>query len=754
MKKSLLSFSFIFLSAFAFAHGVISGRVANDAGQSIPNALLQLEPARRITYSDDRGYFRFGDLVAGNYTMTITALGFAKTEKQILINDNESKLISVLLIDKAVSISEVVVTPTKEMGLTGISALDMKLRPVNNSQDLMRLVPGLFIAQHAGGGKAEQIFLRGFDVDHGTDVAVSVDGMPVNMVSHAHGQGYADLHFVIPELVGNMNFSKGPYDAKTGDLNTAGAVRFFTRNYLPRSFVKLEGGMFGTNRAVAAVNLLDNGDSSLRRQNAYIAAEYVYTNGFFDSPQNFKRINVLGKYNLAINRNTDLSLSLSHFTSSWNASGQIPDRAVADGTIGRFGAIDNTEGGNTSRQNVNLILTKTLDNGAVFRNQLFYSKYDFKLYSNFTFFLEDSINGDMIDQYESRDIFGYNGSYSITHNLGGKDFTTVIGAGLRDDQIGPIGLAKSKKRQFLSDIKKGQIYETSLSGYIEETIKLNARLTASIGGRVDVFRFIYNDQLPDTLGQIQSPGNSVVKAIANPKLNIYYNITPKVQIYTSLGTGFHSFDARSATAQPSKNSLPRASGADLGFNFKISEKLFVNTALWILDLQNELVYVGDAGIVEESGYSRRVGIDFSARYQITPWLFADFDINTTRPKFTGAAEGQQNVPLAPRITSIGGLSIRKGGFTGSFRYRHLGNRPANESNSIVAQGYTISDFVINYQAGNYTFSFSAENIMNVKWKEAQFATESRLQNETASVDEIHYTPGTPRFVKAGITYSF
>ena len=189
-------------------------------------------------------------------------------------------------------------------------------------------------------------------------------------------------------------------------------------------------------------------------------------------------------------------------------------------------------------------------------------------------------------------------------------------------------------------------------------------------------------------------------------------------------------------------------------NFKVSEKLFVNTALWILDLQNEFVYVGDAGIVEPSGKSRRTGVDFSGRYQITDFLYADCDLTFANPRLISEPEGAQNVPLAPRFTSIGGLSFRKNGFSASLRYRYMANRPANEDNSIVAHGYTIADAVINYQTGNYTFSASGENLFNVQWKEAQFATESRLKNETQSVEEIHYTPGTPLFVKAGVTYSF
>ncbi len=681
--------------------------------------------------------------------LTVVMVGYERTRYPLSIVDNENSFLEITLPEKRISLAQVSITPAKEISSSTVSGLDLKLRPANSTQDLLRLVPGLFIAQHAGGGKAEQIFLRGFDVDHGTDVAVTVDGMPVNMVSHAHGQGYADLHFVIPELVDNLSFSKGPYDARTGDLNTAGAVRFQTRNYLPQSFVKLEGGQFGTFRGVAAVNLLGQDDSSTHRQNAYVAAEVMQTDGFFDSPQDFSRLNLLAKYSYALDRNTRFQLSASHFTSQWDASGQIPDRAVAAGSITRFGSLDATEGGNVSRQNLNLIVSRLLPGGGLFRNQIYFVHNQFNLYSNFTFFLNDSVNGDQIRQYEDRQIYGYRGSYSITHTLAGMDFTTTAGVDFRNDQIGQIGLAHTVKRRFLEDYKKGAVFQTNAGAYAEESVRLSPRLTASLGARFDVFRFRYDDALTDTINK------STVKAIVSPKLNLFYNLTPKAQVYFSAGTGFHSNDARVATAAPNGRTLPRATGADLGLNWKLGERLFLNAAAWMLHLQNEFVYVGDEAVVEVSGASRRVGVDMSARYQLTSWLFADADVNLTRPRLIEEPEGAQNIPLAPRVTSIGGLSVKMGrGINGSLRYRYLGDRPANEDNSIVARGYTIMDAVINYTTPRYVLALSAENLFDRKWKEAQFATESRLRSEATSVEEIHFTPGTPLFVKGSVTYSF
>ena len=311
-----------------------------------------------------------------------------------------------------------------------ISKIDIKMRDITNSQEVLRLVPGFFIGQHAGGGKAEQIFLRGFDIDHGTDVNISVDGMPVNMVSHAHGQGYADLHFLIPELIENVHFKKGPYYADKGNMTTAGYVDFRTKNVLPANMIKLEAGQFNTYRAVGMVNLLSK-KMKQKEQSAFIASEYMYTQGYFDNPQDFDRLNIFGKYHGKIGANNKLSFSASTFSSKWKASGQIPERALQSGLIGFFGAIDPNEGGNTRRTNINVQLQTNLKNGNFIKNQLYYTYYDFELYSNFTFFLNNDVDGDQIKQKEKRNLFGYNGSYTHIGYAGNKKITSEAGISVR-----------------------------------------------------------------------------------------------------------------------------------------------------------------------------------------------------------------------------------------------------------------------------------------------------------------------------------
>lgn len=377
----------------------------------VEDAIVQSENLNFSATADENGFVSLNSLPSTVEKLLVSRIGY---ESRIieLIGLNITNYTAIIYLEtKVSSLKEVTVKASANSGIfKTISDLDIHLRPINNSQEVLRLIPGLFIGQHAGGGKSEQIFLRGFDIDHGTDINLTVDGMPVNMVSHAHGQGYGDLHFVIPELIDKVNFNKGPYFADKGNFTTAGFVNFKTKNYLDNNFVKLEGGQFSTFRGITGLNLLKpSGDR--RNQSLYFAAEASFTKGYFESPQNFNRFNGMMKYHGNISKNNTLSATITGFTSKWNASGQIPDRAVNDGIIGFYGAIDDTEGGQTSRYNANIELVNNLSNGGVIRNQIYYTHYEFKLYSNFTFFKEDSINGDQIRQKENRNLTGYNGSY-------------------------------------------------------------------------------------------------------------------------------------------------------------------------------------------------------------------------------------------------------------------------------------------------------------------------------------------------------
>ncbi|RSK46019.1 TonB-dependent receptor [Hymenobacter perfusus] len=731
----------------------LRGTVADSAsGRPLNGVSVQVLGRPGGTAADALGTFRLGGLPAGTYTVQASGLGFAPRTQTLTLAAGATGTVTLRLPATSLTLAEVTVAQPRDpnQSLAAISNIDKLLRPVNSAQDLLPLVPGLVIAQHAGGGKAEQIFIRGFDVDHGTDFNVSIDGLPVNMVSHAHGQGYADFHFVIPETVDQLRVYKGPYTARFGDFATAGAGEFTTKTRLDQSQVKVELGQFDTRRAVALVNLLPLNGHLLGKgpENAYVAAEYNFTNSYFDAKQHFNRFNGLAKYTGQLSDRTSLMLLASRFSSRWDASGQIPERGIREGVISRFGSIDPTEGGSTSRTNASAVLTTELPHEAVLRQQVYYSRYDFNLYSNFTFFLNNPVDGDQIRQTDGRNIWGYTGTYERNFQLGSRSLRTTAGLGTRLDDI-DLALRNSVRRTVTDTIVTGRVYEQNLNGYLDATLNLTDRLTLNAALRADYFRFRFREDRADSLS------GRAGKARVSPKLNLYYDVTPAVQLFVRSGFGFHSNDARAVVTNPAGNVLPRAIGYEAGSTFKPVPTLVVNTALWALHLQDELVYVGDEGVVESAGRTRRYGVDVAARYQLTRSLFADVDLNFNQGRLVGEPSSANRIPLAPTFTSVGGLTLRRpGGFSASLRYRHIDSRPANEDNSVRAKGYFLFDAVATYTKRRFQVGATVENLLNVEWNQAQFDTTTRLRNEAAPVSELHFTPGTPFFAKLNASVLF
>ena len=692
------------------------------------------------THTDEVGVYAMDGVSTGD-TIIFTHVGYEN--QVVMVRNVQSPLLVTLEVD-IVNLEDIVITSGAD-ALELISDIDIRTNPVNSSQDVLRTVPGLFIGQHAGGGKAEQIFLRGFDIDHGTDINLTVDGLPVNMVSHAHGQGYADLHFVIPETIKEVDFGKGPYRPDQGNFTTAGFVSFKTKNKVNESILKFEAGQFDTYRMMGMFSLLNN-----QRHNAYVATEHLSTDGPFDSSQNFHRTNVFGKYTGLISNNNKIGLILSHFTSRWDASGQIPQREVDQGSITRFGAIDDTEGGYTERSNLMVQYDKYINDHTSLKNTIFVSQYDFELYSNFTFFLEDPVNGDQIKQKERRLTYGLNSEYHHAFATNTIKGSWNAGAGLRTDRVRDNELSRTLNRSdVLEHLSLGTVYETNLNAYLSADIRLG-KWGFNPSARVDYFDFQYNNDL-DSLYRTHATSDAFV----SPKLNIFYHPSPELQLYMKGGKGFHSNDTRVAVARDGKQTLPAAYGADVGFVWKPSSKVLINMAYWYLFLEQEFVYVGDAGIVEPSGKTRRQGVEFSSRYQPFPWLFWNLDANYTYARSIDDPEDANYIPLAPDFTFVTGLNvIHPAGYYGSIDVRHIADRPANEDNSIVAVGYTVADINVGYQWKHLGLSIQVQNLFDVEWNETQFATQSRLSFEDQPVEEIHFTPGTPFFLKCVVAYRF
>jgi hypothetical protein len=736
-----------FCSAYA-QYGSLKGYI-RDQENGAPLHGVNIHISDKGTTSDQLGYFLIAGLTPGQYQLELSYVGYTTEILKVNVPENKTVEVAVNIRRSSLNLENVVVSGSSTGLVSSLVALDIQLRPVNTSQDILRMVPGLFIAQHAGGGKAEQIFLRGYDLDHGTDINISVDGMPVNMVSHAHGQGYADLHFLEPELVDKVTFEKGPYNTMYGNFATSAFVAFSTPEFLKEQYAKIEAGEFNTQRLATAVRLYNKQTNKIREQ-WYASGAYSKTDGYFDKPQNFNRLNFFTKYTAAFTDKTLLSISASTFSSNWDASGQIPQRAIDRGLITKFGSIDSSEGGNTSRTNIDTLLQYHFNDHWSLSNRVYYSHYKFNLFSNFTFYLNDPVNGDEIQQKENRDLYGLNGSLSYNGAIGNRNYHGELGYGFRYDNVSDIELNDTIDRVLLNNVQNGQLKEANVFTYFNNTIDLGERLELNAGLRYDWFNFAYHDKLIPNSGY-----TSQQRDVASPKINLTYSASKTLRLFISTGIGFHSNDSRVILDARAGNILPKVYGVDAGALLKPMPGLLVKAAAWWLYSEQEFVYVGDEGIIEPGGETRRYGADLSARYQFNKWLFSDIDLNWTKARAVAAPKGQDYVPLAAVFTSIGGLTAKnERGLSGSLRYRNISNRPANEDNSVIANGYFLLDALVSYRWKALEFTLSAQNLLNSEWKEAQFDTTSRLKDETVAVSEIHFTPGTPRFIKGGVTVHF
>lgn len=741
------------VSLFSMSQVSVRGTII-DSKTNFPveGATVTLIPSRLSTITDENGRFIFRGKYDSSSLVIINTIGYAQNQYTVA---EIYKNTIIRLIQKQVELQDVVVLANAGDQFKPISRTDIAMRGVNNSQEVLRIIPGIVIGQHQGGGKAEQIFLRGFDADHGTDFRMDVDGLPVNMVSHAHGQGFADSHFIIPETIESVDFKKGPFTASKGDFATTGYVDFNTKDALSTNLMKLEGGMFNTYRALGMFNILSD-KMKEKQQSWYCASEYRYSDSYFDNPQHFKRYNLFTKYNGKLSAHTFLTASATTFWSKWDASGQIPGRAVDKGLIGFYGALDPYEGGLTYRTNVNGQFITSFDNGDLLKNQFYYSDSHFDLHTNFTFFLVDSVNGDEIRQKEARNLFGYNGSYHHTGYINTVKLITEAGLNLRIDKTLNSELSHTINRFItIEQIKSGDISQMDVAPYISETLNFNKHFSINTGLRYDQFYHKYNNKLAS---DSTLPGVGIYKATAHtlsPKLNFYYHVNDEMQLYLTTGKGFHSNDTRVVVKESGMKILPAAYAADLGTVFKPAKNVLINAAVWYINLQQEFVYSGDGGDVDFNGKTRRIGFDFSGRYQPFKSLYFDGDLNYAHGRAIEATKGQNYIPLAPVWTSTGGITYtNKTGLNGSLRYRYTGDRPGNEDNSLTAVGYFITDAVINYTKLKYEIGLVINNIFNKKWKETQFDTETRLRNEPVPIDEICFTPGTPFAAKLSFTYFF
>lgn len=644
---------------------------------------------------------------------------------------------------------------------------DLKQRSRTQVSDILRQVPGLMVSQHAGGGKADQYFIRGFDSDHGTDIAIYADGIPVNLPSHGHGQGYADTHFLIPETIAVVDVHKGPYAARFGDFYTAGALEMKTLDKVDGPTVWVSGGgpLGGPRRfeqynrrivGMASPEIRDNAtDKSL------IAAQIANSDGPFEDAQRFRQGNALIKWQGQVGRG-DLKLETNWYTASWNASGQVPEAEVARGAIDRFGSLDPSEGGDTSRSSLQLGYQIRDDRGGLWRASAYALEYRLRLFSNFTLFARDPVHGDGIEQGDSRTVWGLDTAYERRFAPGGLDTYLIAGVQVRNDNVHN-SLWHAENRVRLAECFDGMANPCNdtmdrirnIAGYAEATVHVLPNVHIKPALRFEQFVWDVDDLDPMTRTDPEmSTGGSASRAMLLPKLSVEVEATPKLNLFANGGSGFHSNDARSAAGMRGDGALARAWGGELGFRTTVLPRARISADAWYLYLDSELVWSGDAGGTEASESTRRYGVDVEASYQPMRWLKLDGSVSFARADLVQNAGNSNGLALAPKLMGQGGATVMGGPGFVALRARGIGDRPGNDDGSLTAEGYLIFDLIAGASFGGLDLNLTVNNLLDAEWREAQFADESAVEPGGEVVEQMHFTPGIPLSATLTAAYRF
>jgi outer membrane receptor protein involved in Fe transport len=623
------------------------------------------------------------------------------------------------------------------------------LQPQGRPAQVLRLIPGFIAVEHSGGaGKADQYFLRGFDADHGTDVAFFSDGMPINFRTHAHGQGYTDLNFIIPETIEGLDVYKGAYLPEYGDFATAGAVNFRTRQVVQEGVVQAAGGQFDTQRYMLMFSPPND------RVRTLFAAEGYYTNGPFQNDNRYFRTNLLGKMTTNLSGRDELSLTATFHKAQWNASGEIPLRAVQDGSLDRFGAIDPSEGGKTLRSTAKLNYHYDTTSGGQYFANAYGQYYRLDLFTNFTFFLNDPVNGDGIQQSDRRVMYGGDLGYKQQGEVLGVPSIGTVGFQTRVDNI-HARLGNQTTRMPTGATTDSDILETSYAPFVKAEVQPTSWLRLAGGVRGETFTFDVRNRCPTCADQ---PAGRKQSGVVLPKLNLILGPWASTEFFANYGEGYHSNDARSAVA-PGSSPLARAKSYEVGVRSKPwgPDGVELLATLWRLDLKSELVFVGDAGTTEIRGASRREGVEVAARGQVWGPLYLHGSVTWTKAEFRNG----EAIPLAPEVTAYGAVLVRwPKDLTSQLQATYLGVRPLREDRSVKAPSWIDFDLSERYQLpitlthGRLEAFLFIQNLLNTKWEQAIFSFDSQRRNEAVPVNDTHFVPGNPRMFMGGVAWYF
>jgi outer membrane receptor protein involved in Fe transport len=623
-------------------------------------------------------------------------------------------------------------------------------RPALRTGELLEFVPGMIVTQHSGDGKANQYFLRGFNLDHGTDFASYVDGMPVNMRSHAHGQGYSDLNFLIPELVQRIDYKKGPYFASEGDFASAGAAHFRLADRLPQGIASLTAGGDGYRRALLADSLAAADGTLL------YGLELNRNDGPWDVPERVRKYSGTLRYSHGA-PDDGYSITAMAYRNRWDATDQIPLRAVQEGLIGRYGSLDPTDGGSSARSSLSYAMRKRGD-GKVFELDAWLLHSSLDLYSNFTYALAHSGQGDQFQQSERRDAAGLNASQAWTGSLAGLEMRNKIGVQARYDRISPVGIYDTVARQRADTVREDRVRETSVGLYAENVTQWLPTLRSIAGLRYDAYRF-------NVASSIEGDSGNASDHVVSPKLSLVFGPWRQTEYFVNVGKGFHSNDARGTTQTRLRDGSPSSPvtplvpthGAELGVRSELIPGLQSSLALWRLSIGSELLFVGDAGETQPSRASRRTGVEWNNHYMAAPWLLYDLDLAVSRARYTQDDPAGNFIPGSlERVLSFGATVNDKGRWFGSAELRHFGPRPLIEDNSVRSASTTLANARIGYKLDRSTrLTLDVFNLFDKKASDIDYFYRSRLRGEVGEGrDDIHFHPAERRTLRLTLTHNF
>ncbi|WP_145664159.1 TonB-dependent receptor [Bradyrhizobium stylosanthis] len=632
-----------------------------------------------------------------------------------------------------------------------ISGKEVNAVPFSRPGEALEAVPGLIVTQHSGEGKANQYFLRGFNLDHGTDLAISVDGMPVNMPTHGHGQGYADINFLIPELIQSIDVRKGPYFADQGDFASAGAVAIDYVNKLPHNIAELTFGSFGYGRALAATSNAVGAGTLLT---AFEATKY---DGPWQVPDDIRKLNGVLRYSQGT-ATDGLTLTAMAYSNGWNSTDQVAQRAIDQGLIDRLGTLNPTDGGTSSRFSLSGSWAQSGEYGQT-NVRAYVVRSDLRLFNDFTYFLDNPVNGDQFSQLDRRSFGGIDARHAFDWRFAGLESQTRVGVQSRYDDI-HVGLFKTEQRSWLSTVRDDRVQEGNVGLWTDTTTRWTDWLRTSAGIREDVFHGHVFSDTPQNSGNAQA-------SMASPKAGLVLGPWYRTEFYANAGYGLHSNDIRGATITVDPNDkvtplervplLVRSRGAELGIRTKPIEGLTSSLAVFVLDFDSELLFVGDAGTTEPSRPSRRVGIEWTNQYKPLPWLMVDLDVAQTHARFTDFDPAGSRIPGAPAWVASSAITL--GGDTGWFgalKARYFGPRPLIEDNSVRSQ----SSLIFNARAG-YRFDNGVRvqldvlNLFNTQTNQIEYYYLSRLPGEPIEgVADRHVHPAEPLAVRLTVAAKF